>query len=383
MNYNKRLILSLIIIGLISIIFGISSNVNDNAVLSMNSEEEAIYKGRVEPLRDGKRYVNPFPSIQQKKTSPRESFRAHRKEKGVIRPTEPLPIDFVDISKALPNEKEGLHVTWLGHSAILIQIDGVNIMIDPVFKYNVSPIPLITRKRFQKELPINLDEIPYLDAVFISHNHFDHLDKGAIKQLSPKTTAILVPQGVGKLVKKWVKDDSKIREYTWWQEDEITGISGGKLQYVCTPAHHYTSRSLIDRNKTLWASWVFIGSQHRVFYSGDTSEGFHFKQIGYHYGPFDLTMIDSGQYNELWADVHLMPESAIQAHVDLKGWYYIPVHWGVYALALHNWWEPGERSVNEARKKGVNILTPRMGQTLLIDSNTKTDEWWQKHAIIK
>jgi L-ascorbate metabolism protein UlaG (beta-lactamase superfamily) len=342
----------------------------------MLPENQLDSTGRMEPIfKDGK-YANPFPS-KPVNLNPWKAIKIHLNEKGITRPSQPLPTDSVDIKKAFPEEQTGLHVTWLGHSTFLIQIDGVRILIDPVFGKDVSPVPLFSVKRFQKEIPVSVEELPFMDAVFVSHNHRDHLERRTITELASNVGFFFVPLGVGNILLEWGLDSSQVREYNWWQEESIKGLSGQVLKFACTPARHFSGRSLTDWNKTLWASWVFIGSKHRIFYSGDTSYGFHFKQIGNHYGPFDLTFIENGQYSIYWPDSHIMPENGVKAHLELNGKQMIPMHWGSFNLSIHNWWEPIERVSKEAQEKGVKLLTPRIGQTLSIDENSLTSPWWE------
>jgi L-ascorbate metabolism protein UlaG (beta-lactamase superfamily) len=291
-------------------------------------------------------------------------------------PLQQLPVDSVCLAKAFPDCLKGLHITWLGHSILLMQIDGIRVIIDPVFSNRASPVSFVGPKRFQDELPVNTDDLPFIDAVFISHNHYDHLDKQAVLELDSKVGIFITTIGVGKHLQKWGIDSAKIREYTWWQEDSIQGVSGETLHFACTPARHFSGRGLV-RDKTLWASFVFIGNTHRAFYSGDTSYEVHFKQIGHHYGPFDLTIIENGQYNTAWSDVHLFPEDAVKAHLDLRGRYMLPVHWASFNLAPHDWFEPIERANTKASNLGLSILTPRIGQTLRIDDDVVTVDWWR------
>ena len=328
--------------------------------------------GRIQPIfKDGK-YANRTP---MKRVTVWKGLTSHLNKKTETRPPKLLAADSVIIEKAFPKDREGLHVTWLGHSSFLMQIDGVRILLDPVFSNNVSPIPLINIRRYQENVPVNAEELPFIDAVFISHNHYDHLDRQAITTLEPKVGFFLTPLGVGNILLSWGIDSAKVREYAWWQEGAIKGLSGDTLNFACTPAYHFSGRSLI-RNETLWASWVFRGSVHKVFYSGDTGYDLHFKQIGHHYGPFDLTIIENGQYSVNWPSSHVTPEEAVQAHLELKGKYMLPMHWGSFTLSVHSWQEPGERVVKAAQEKEVNLLTPRIGQTLSIGDEPETATWW-------
>jgi len=361
---------------LISIIF---TNCSTNRIISGKSilptGEQISDTGKVMPIIEDGKYIKPFPPDENNDIP----FSARDKgKKGVTRPSKFLPADKVDMTQAFPNDINNLYVTWLGHSSVLVQIDGIRIFIDPVLSNNASPVFLVNIKRFQKKIPIDVNDLPDLDAVFISHDHYDHLEKDAIKNLAPKTKAFIVPVGVGNHLRKWKIEKEKIREYTWWEEGTLNGISGETLQFACTPGRHRSGRSPANMGKTLWASWVFIGNTHRMFYSGDTSYNFHFKQIGYHYGPFDLNLIECGQYNTAWSESHMFPEETVKAHIELKGKYLIPVHWGSFSLSRHDWWEPPERASAQALRLDVNMQTPRVGQTLQIDENTATEEWWKE-----
>jgi len=330
--------------------------------------------GRIEPIfKDGK-YANRSPV---KKVDAWDAFKSRANNKAKTQPAKFLPVDPVDIAKAFPESKEGLYITWLGHSSFMMQIDGVRVLIDPVFSNNVSPVPLFSVKRFQKDSPVSVENLPFIDAVFISHDHYDHLDRRAIAELEPNVGFFLTPLGVGKILRGWGIDSAKVREYAWWQEGAIKGSSGQILNFVCTPSHHFSGRNPFYRNETLWASWVFKGTVHKVFYSGDTGYDLHFKQIGYHCGPFDLNIIENGQYSVHWPSSHLVPENGVKAHLELKGKYMMPVHWGSFNLSIHDWWEPIERVSKETSEKGVNLLTPRIGQTLSVGENPTTLPWWK------
>ncbi|MDR1811552.1 MAG: MBL fold metallo-hydrolase, partial [Candidatus Fibromonas sp.] len=334
--------------------------------------------GRIEPIfKDGK-YANRSPA---KKVNAWDAFRSRANNKAKTEPSKFLPADSIDFAKAFPENKDGLYITWLGHSSLMMQIDGVRVLIDPVFSNNISPVPLFGVRRFQKKPPLsaeNMEDLPFIDAVFISHDHYDHLDRQAIAMLEPNVGFFLAPLGVGSILRDWGIDSAKVREYAWWQEGGVKGLSGQILNFACTPSHHFSGRSPFNRNGTLWASWVFRGAVHKVFYSGDTGYDLHFRQIGYHYGPFDLNIIENGQYSVHWPSSHLMPENGVKAHLELKGKYMMPVHWGTFNLSIHDWWEPVERVSKEASEKGVHLLTPRIGQTLSIDENPATSPWWKE-----
>jgi len=330
-------------------------------------EDQLLDTGRIQPIFQDGKYINPFPidssKIQQRS---RSIFRfLFRPKAENSKPATLLPTKYADVNNALPKEQNGLYVTWLGHSSLIVQIDGVRILIDPVFENEVSPVPLLRSvRRFQKDAPVSADELPFIDAVFISHDHYDHLNAKTIIELASKVGYFLVPIGVGAYLKMWGVSSEKIQEYTWWQEGKLQGKSGQTLRFACTPARHRSGRSLYGGNTSLWASWVLIGHTHRLFYSGDTGNGVYFKQIGHRFGPFDVTLIENGQYNVRWSHNHLFPEDGIQAHLDLRGKYMIPVHWGSFDLSPHNWREPIERATSAAKEQGVNLLTPQIGETV-------------------
>jgi len=339
--------------------------------------EQTTESGKIMPIMQDGRYINPFPPDPKTDETPFSAM--FRGDSGVTRPTQPLPSDKIDLQKAFPDDTTGLYVTWLGHSSVLMQIDGVRIAIDPVLSMSASPVFFFPVKRYQENPPISVEELPYLDAVFLSHNHYDHLDKKTITELAPKVGNFIIPAGVGEWLRDWGIEDAKIKEHSWWDEGSLQGISGETLQIACTPARHFSGRSPFSISKSLWVSWVFIGSLHKVFFSGDGSYNFHFKQIGYHYGPFDLSLVECGQYNTAWSDSHMFPEQSVQAHLDVKGEYMIPVHWGSFSISRHDWWEPPERATVKAVELGVNLLTPRVGQTLCIDEDMVTEEWWKEY----
>jgi len=287
------------------------------------------------------------------------------------KPERPIPIVTID---TLPiQDTKQAKVIWFGHSTVLLEMDGKRILLDPIFANTPSPFPLIGGKRFSRVLPIEPSRLPSIDIVILSHDHYDHLDYNSIMQLKDKTRLFCVPCGVGRRLKKWGVDPEKIREFEWWNELMIAGMT-----LTCTPAKHFSGRSLFDRNSTLWCSWVIAGKQAKVFFSGDGGYGPHFKQIGEKYGTFDLTLMECGQYDERWSAIHMMPEETIQAHIDVKGNSMIPIHWAAFSLAFHDWTEPIERVTKAAKERKVNIITPKIGETVIVGlTEYPVSTWWR------
>ncbi|CAM4367639.1 L-ascorbate metabolism protein UlaG (beta-lactamase superfamily) [Paenibacillus endophyticus] len=319
-----------------------------------------------------KRFVNAIPTSM--KTSTREKLEmvsALVKGNPHARPDKPiatLQMENVHSLEAGSPPK----LTWFGHSAAMLQLDGKNLLLDPMFGKAPSPFPFIGSKRFSSKLPVEIEQLPIIDAVFISHDHYDHLDYGSIVKLKDKVKRFIVPLGVAQHLIKWGVSPSIIEEHDWWDEFQYEG-----LRLACTPARHFSGRSLSDRDATLWCSWVIHGEAAKIFFSGDSGYGPHFKEIGNKYGPFDLTLMECGQYDVRWADIHMMPEETVQAHLDVRGEVLIPIHWGAFTLALHSWSDPIERAVKAAKAHSARIATPRIGEPVLIHGAAyPSSVWW-------
>jgi len=264
-------------------------------------------------------------------------------------------------------------ITWFGHSAFYLEIEGKKLLFDPMFSLRPSPLPWVGTKRYTGSLLRKLDDFPMLDAVIISHDHYDHLDYPSIVRLKDKTARFIVPLGVRKRLIKWGISAEKITEHSWWEE-----LQYHNLMLACTPSRHFSGRGLHDRNATLWCSWVIKGPEWRIFYSGDSGYGPHFKEIGEKYGPFHLTIMECGQYDERWAAIHMKPEETVQAHLDLQGETLLPVHWAGFTLAYHEWTDPVERAIAAALKNEVKIITPKIGETVAVTAeNVPTQPWWR------
>jgi len=218
-----------------------------------------------------------------------------------------------------------------------------------------------------------LAELPDIKGVILSHDHYDHLDKAAVKTLSRKTQQFYTPLGVGDLLATWGVPKYKITQLDWWGS-----VTVGEMELVATPAQHFSGRSLTDRFSTLWASWVVLTPEKRMFFSGDTGYFEGFKTIGEKYGPFDITMIETGAYDISWTDVHMLPAQTLQAHLDLQGKCLLPIHNGTFDLSLHAWYDPFEQITQLCQQQGLAVTTPRMGQPLSIDAPEPVNYWWKE-----
>ncbi|NNC82476.1 MAG: MBL fold metallo-hydrolase [Flavobacteriales bacterium] len=267
-------------------------------------------------------------------------------------------------------------VTWFGHSTVLLEIDGKRLLFDPVFGQYVSPHPWLGEGRYQEEMPIDIAQLPHIDAIFISHDHYDHLDYESIIGLREKTARFFVPLGIGNHLAAWGIEWERIQEMDWWEESEFK-----ELSIACTPSKHMSGRGLNDQFATLWSSWVVTGSNENIYFSGDGGYNDRFKRIKDKYGPFDFAMLECGQYNTLWADVHMMPEETAQAGIDLGAEVVMPIHWGSFTLATHSWTEPVERLTKEASKLDLTLSTPSIGESFLLDGKRPPQEyWWRAYS---
>ncbi|MGG6311342.1 MBL fold metallo-hydrolase [Paenibacillus macerans] len=287
-----------------------------------------------------------------------------------VRPDRPLPVVKLD-RQALESLDRDMAV-WLGHSALLLHIGGRRLLLDPMLGPLPTPVPPFGGKRYNPQLPFGVEDLPAVDAVILSHDHYDHLDYGTIRKLKDKTARFIVPLGVGSHLERWGVPPERISEHDWWEELEWSG-----LQLACTPARHFSGRGLANRDGTLWCSWVIASPERKVFFSGDSGYGPHFRQIGEKYGPFDLALMECGQYDPRWMDIHMLPEQTVEAHLDARGGLMFPIHWGAFTLSLHDWNDPVRRAIAEAAKQGVPVVTPKIGEPVYIGDLTYPKEaWW-------
>ncbi len=273
---------------------------------------------------------------------------------------------------AEPGEGD-LTVTWLGHSTTLIQMSGMNILIDPVLTDLVSPVSFTGSRRYSP-LPVTAEDLPHIDLVLISHDHYDHLDMGTIQAIDGKVDRYIVPFGIENDLRRWGVDNEKLTALGWWEDATV-----GSLTVACAPARHYSGRNITDKNRTLWASWALMNGTYKVYESGDSGTGPHFEEIHNRWGDFDLALMDCAQYNTRWHDVHMFPEEAVDAALALGAKAAMPIHWGAFVLSDHAWDDPPERFTQYAEEQGLEVLTPRLGETFNWDDRAEREvRWWRE-----
>ncbi|MBS0373928.1 MAG: MBL fold metallo-hydrolase [Proteobacteria bacterium] len=328
---------------------------------------------RASPLWNGNGFANVHPVMAglRDRSVPAPTLSEFLRVRGRRYPDAPLPA--VDPRDGWRRAAGGVRATWLGHSTVLVEIDGVRVLTDPVWGPRASPTRWLGPKRFQP-VPVHLRDVPRPDVIAISHDHYDHLDYPTIRALRRTTVPFVVPLGVGRHLERWGVDPRRITELDWW---ETYRVPGGELEIIATPSQHFSGRSLTDRNATLWTSFVFRGPRHRVFFSGDTGLTSEYATIRERLGPFDLVMLEIGAFHPSWGDIHLGPDNALAAHALLGGGTLLPVHWGTFALAMHDWDEPIERLVRQAESRGAALLLPRIGEPLEPAQAGEQGSWWR------
>lgn len=289
-------------------------------------------------------------------------------------PEGPVPVVMRSREDLAALPQSGLRITWIGHSTALVEIDGVRLLLDPMWSKRSSPFVLLGPKRFYAP-PVALADLPAIDAVLVSHDHYDHLDREAVVLLAKRGLRFVVPLGMGARLRGWDVPAAQIEELDWWDDTKVGGV-----EVTVTPSRHFSGRSpvMADRNATLWAGFAMVGTDHRVYYTGDTGMFPGFSEIGQRLGPFDATLVEIGAYHRLWADLHLGPEQAVEAVRDARGGLLIPVHWATFDLAMHSWVEPAERLIIAAAKRDVSLAIPRPGQSVEPSQPLPLVRWWPK-----
>lgn len=331
-----------------------------------SAEDRKNYEDRAENYRDGKFYNDGDFQIVRETEQTDEYIMSGKGTK----PEGEIPVAEPAFDGELPEDE--VRVTWFGHSSLLLQMHGMNILIDPVFSERSSPVSFAGNKRFS-HLPVRVEDLPSIDLLILSHDHYDHLDYNVIKEIDEKVDRYIVPLGVENHLERWGVEEKKIQNMAWWEETTVGGLTVG-----CTPARHYSGRSLDDQFATLWASWVFQDEYHKVFESGDSGYGSQYEKIHEKYGDFDLVMTDCAQYDVNWPEVHMFPEEAVQAAQTLGTKAAMPIHWGAFTLANHPWDDSAERFVAAGEQAGLQIVTPQIGETMNLNSmEGSMKRWWK------
>jgi L-ascorbate metabolism protein UlaG (beta-lactamase superfamily) len=280
--------------------------------------------------------------------------------------------------KSLPSVKTDLKtlqaenplVVWFGHSSYLVKINDKTILVDPVFSGNAAPVSFMV-KAFKGSDAYAVEDLPRIDILLLTHDHYDHLDHKTIVKLKGKIKTVVCSLGVGSHLESWGINPKIIHELDWWET-----YSEDNIELTAAPGRHFSGRG-IKRGQTLWSSFIFKTKKYNLFLGGDSGYDTHFKTIGEKYGPFDLAILESGQYNAYWPNIHMMPEETVEASVDLKAKTLLPVHWGKFTLAMHAWTEPIERVLKKAKELHVEVLTPMIGEPITVGGKNETRRWWQ------
>ncbi|RKF13336.1 hydrolase [Alginatibacterium sediminis] len=288
-------------------------------------------------------------------------------------PETQIPVKAMSQQSLEAERKLGDALYRIGHSSLLLNLDQEFYLIDPVFGERASPVSFAGPKRFHAT-PLTIDQLPEIKAVIISHDHYDHLDKSSIKALADKVETFIVPLNVGKHLRKWGVDSANVVELDWWQSIQVESTN---TILTATPAQHFSGRTLSDKNETLWASWVIQSKHRKIFFSGDSGYFEGFKEIGERLGPFDLSLMENGAYDQAWEGVHMTPEQSVQAHIDLQAGALLPIHNSTFDLALHAWHEPLNRIEKLTHALNIPLVTPTIGSRLALEPLTPTQAWWK------
>jgi L-ascorbate metabolism protein UlaG (beta-lactamase superfamily) len=322
-------------------------------------------------VKKGRKFQNPIPTDEAGFGKMIPILKDYINNKAESVPIKTLGPFKTDVKTYLTPPKSGLRITWVGHSSLLIEIDGKRILTDPVWGERASFLSFMGPKRFF-EPPIALKDLPPLDAVILSHDHYDHLDKGTIKFFADKEIPFFCSLGVSQYLTKWGINKYFITQMDWGDSVMI----GQDCTLTATPSRHFSGRGIINRNETLWSSFVIKGSKHNIFFGADSGWFPGFKDIGDAYGPFDLTMLEIGAYGHNWPDIHMGPDHASNAHIALQGKIMMPIHWGTFNLALHAWYEPIERLEQYSKDKKIKLFIPKPGEPTEVKEYNSG--WWHE-----
>ena len=261
-------------------------------------------------------------------------------------------------------------IVWFGHSSYFIRVEGKNFLIDPAFSGNASPLSFMI-KAFPGSNIYKPEDMPAIDYLILTHDHYDHLDFKTIRKLKGKVNRIYCSLGVSSHLKYWGFDINKITEIDWWESKQVEE----DISLTAAPARHFSGRG-IKRGQTFWSSFILETKNHNLYLGGDSGYDSHFKEIGDKFGPFDIAILEAGQYNTMWPLIHMMPEETVQAAIDLKAKALLPVHWGKFTLAMHAWDDPVKRILDKAKELNMRVLTPKIGQPLILDDSFQSENWW-------
>jgi L-ascorbate metabolism protein UlaG (beta-lactamase superfamily) len=286
-------------------------------------------------------------------------------------PVDPIPVRRFDRAALEALDPAAVHIIRLGHSSHLLKLHGRYWLIDPVFGERASPVSFAGPKRFHPP-PITLAELPAIEGLILSHDHYDHLDVPTIEALKERVQRYFVPLGVGARLQDMGVAGERIEEFDWWQAQTF-----GAVTLTATPAQHFSGRTLWDRNRTLWASWVIASGDARIYYSGDSGYFGGFKLIGERFGSFDIALMENGAYDSYWPSVHMSPEETVQAFIDLRAKLLYLVHNSTFDLAFHTWRDPLERVAALSEQRGLPLATPEIGEVLTLGRPRENRQWWK------
>ncbi len=340
---------------------------------NITSERGKLY--RLSPNWKGKTFKNlSYTAIDIPPSKMPGLIKAQLTNTEIRRPSKPIPILPLDVqtfeaNKTTPNSPPKF--VWYGHSVLLLQIHGQNLLIDPMLGPNTTPIAPIANKRFSPNSLDVIDQLPPIDAILLTHDHYDHLDLASIRKLKDKVNKYFVSLGTGRHLERWGIPKEQITEFDWWDQTNFNGID-----ITFTPSRHFSGRGLTDRFKTLWGGWVFQSPHHQIYWTGDGGYDTHFKEVGQRFGKFDWAFVECGQYNKLWPQTHMFPEESAQSATDANASIAIPVHWGGFALALHTWKDPIERFTTKAKELNLTYCTPQIGEVVVMGQEPKEQAWY-------
>lgn len=284
-----------------------------------------------------------------------------------VKPPKVLPFVKTDL-KNLKGDKPTL--VWFGHSSYLLKIQETTILVDPVFSGNAAPISFMV-KAFAGANEYKVEDFPKIDILLLTHDHYDHLDYKTVLKLKGKINKVVCSLGVGSHLEHWGFDKKNIHELDWWEN-----FTDKEISLTAAPGRHFSGRG-IKRGQSLWSSFILKTKNYNLFLGGDSGYDSHFKTIGEKYGPFDLAILESGQYNKSWPNIHMMPEETVEASAELKAKVLLPVHWGKFSLAMHAWDEPIQRVLKKAEEIKVQVATPKIGEAFVIGEALPKEKWWE------